>query len=462
VAGKSKRASGGRSTAPELSSQEERRPFRVQQLVPVFGPDGRHPPRVTLRHAPVVLGREPDGDGIALDDPEASRRHAVVEASAEGWTVRDLGSHNGTWVDARRCDQAPLQHGSVLRLGRSLVLFLDQWVLPGELRVPETSLQGMSLPMQRLRREIAQVAPTAVPVLVLGETGVGKELVAREIHRLSQRAGDLVAVNCAAIPPSLAEAELFGHLSGAFTGATQSRDGLMAAAHRGTLFLDEVGELPLEVQPKLLRALAEGEVRPVGGSALRRVDARVVSATRRPLVADAHADSFRADLYARLAGWRLEVPPLRARREDILPLAMHFLARSARSVGLSTHAAEALLLHGYPFNVRELERAMEASAVRASGEPMLRRSHLPSEIATVSAPRPAPAEPEPKRPTPIVPEALVPPSETPDRAALVRILEHFGGNVERTASYFGKNRKQIYRWLEAEGLDPADFRGSPG
>ncbi len=458
MVGKSKRASGGRSTAPELASQEERRPFRVQQLVPVFGPDGRHPPRVTLRHTALVLGREPEGDGVALDDAEASRRHAVVEPSSDGWTVRDLGSHNGTYVDGLRCETGALHHGSVLRLGRSLVLFLDQWVLPGELRVPETSLRGMSLPMQRVRREIAQVAPTTVPVLVLGETGVGKELVAREIHRLSQRTGELVAVNCAAIPASLAEAELFGHLSGAFTGATQSRDGLMAAANRGTLFLDEIGELPPEVQPKLLRALAEGEVRPVGGTAVRRVDARIVSATRRPLVEDARSEAFRADLYARLAGWRLEIPPLRERREDILPLATHFLAAAGSRLGLSTHAAEALLLHGYPFNVRELEQAMAASAVRAQGEPMLRRSHLPAEIATVLAPRPAASDPEPKRPTPLVPEALVPATETPDRAALVQILEHFQGNVERTASYFGKNRKQIYRWLEAEGLDPTDFR----
>jgi len=456
--GTSKRGSGGRSTAPELGSQEERRPFRVQQLVPVFGPDGRHPPRVTLRHAPLVLGREPEEEGIALDDPEASRRHAAVEPSRDGWAVRDLGSHNGTYLDGVRCEGGVLRHGSVLRLGRSLVLFLDQWVDAGEPRTPETSLKGMSLPMQRLRREIAQVAPTTVPVLVLGETGVGKELVAREIHRLSQRPGELVAVNCAAIPASLAEAELFGHLSGAFTGAAQSRDGLMAAAHRGTLFLDEIGELPADVQPKLLRALADGEVRPVGGSAVRRVDARIVSATRRALVEDARSETFRADLYARLAGWRLEVPPLRDRKEDILPLAMHFLAAAGARAGLSTHAAEALLLHDYPFNVRELERAMAASAVRAHGEPMLRRTHLPSEMAPAAARRPAPADTGPKRPTPIVPEALVPDSDTPDRAALVRVLEHFGGNVERTASYFGKNRKQIYRWLEAEGLDPADFR----
>ncbi|MGZ3445155.1 MAG: sigma 54-interacting transcriptional regulator [Myxococcaceae bacterium] len=456
--GKSKRASAGRSTAPELASHEERSPFRVQQLVPVFGPDGRHPSRVTLRQGAVVLGREPDAEGIALDDEEASRRHAVVEPSAEGWAVRDLGSHNGTFVDGLRCGRAPLRHGSLLRLGRSLVLFVDQWVLPGELRTPETSLKGMSLPMQRLRREIAQVAPTGVPVLVLGETGVGKELVAWEIHRLSQRSGELVAVNCAAIPASLAESELFGHLSGAFTGAAHSRDGLMAAAHGGTLFLDEIGELPPEVQPKLLRALAEGEVRPVGGNVARRVDARIVSATRRPLVDEARSETFRADLYARLAGWRLEVPPLRERREDILPLALHFLAATGAQVGLSTHAAEALVLHGYPFNVRELERAMEASAVRARGQPMLRRSHLPPDIATVVAPRSTPGEQQPERPTPIVPEALVPVSETPDRAALVRMLEHFGGNVERTASYFGKNRKQIYRWLEAEGIDPADFR----
>ncbi|MGZ6028373.1 MAG: AAA-type ATPase lid domain-containing protein, partial [Myxococcaceae bacterium] len=133
-------------------------------------------------------------------------------------------------------------------------------------------------------------------------------------------------------------------------------------------------------------------------------------------------------------------------------------AATGAQVGLSTHAAEALVLHGYPFNVRELERAMEASAVRARGQPMLRRSHLPPDIATVVAPRSTPGEQQPERPTPIVPEALVPVSETPDRAALVRMLEHFGGNVERTASYFGKNRKQIYRWLEAEGIDPADFR----
>lgn len=458
MVGKSKRASAGRSTAPELASHEERTPFRVQQLVPIFGPDGRHPPRVTLHRTALVLGREPDAGGITLDDAEVSRRHAVVEPAAEGWTVRDLGSHNGTYLDGVRCEGGPLHHGSLLRLGRSLVLFVDQWVLPGERRTPETSLKGMSLPMQRLRSEIAQVGPTGVPVLVLGETGVGKELVARELHRLSKRGGALVTVNCAAIPAALAESELFGHLSGAFTGAAQSRDGLMVAAHGGTLFLDEVGELPSELQPKLLRVLADGEVRPVGGTVARRVDARIVSATRRPLVEEARSETFRADLYARLAGWRLEVPPLRERREDILPLSLHFLHAAGSRLGLSTHAAEALLLHGYPYNVRELEQAIASAAVRAGGEPMLRRGHLPPEIAAAVAPRPPAGDEAPRRPTPIVPEALVPPSETPDRAALVRMLAHFGGNVERTASYFGKDRKQIYRWLEAEGIDPAAFR----
>jgi transcriptional regulator with GAF, ATPase, and Fis domain len=303
--------------------------------------------------------------------------------------------------------------------------------------------------MQRVRGEITLVAPRALSVVVLGETGVGKERVAEELHRLSGRAGPLLALNCAAVAPSLAESELFGHAAGAFTGASQKHDGVFVAADRGTLFLDEVAEFPAALQPKLLRALATGEVRAVGRSEGRKVDVRVVAATHGDLEGAVHGGSFRGDLFARLAGWVIVVPPLRERREDVLRLAGAFVARHAPATKLTANAAESLLLHDWPFNVRELEQTVTAALVRAT-EGTLRHEHLPEPMARPIASRARSGASETPAPAPL--RVRVPADAVPDAEGLRMVLEELGGNVARVASYFGKDRKQIYRWAERLGV----------
>ncbi|MGM0576391.1 MAG: nitric oxide reductase transcriptional regulator NorR [Myxococcota bacterium] len=253
-------------------------------------------------------------------------------------------------------------------------------------RPPARRIVGHSEATTHLREEIALVAPTDVTVLVTGETGTGKELVARSVHRGSRRADRrLVYVNCAALPETLAESELFGHLRGAFTGASGDRAGRFEAADGGTLFLDEVGELPPSLQPKLLRVLQTGELQRVGCDEERRVDVRVVAATNRDLQAEVSAGRFRADLFHRLSVYPLHVAPLRERIGDIPVLAEHLLAAAAARTGagrahLSEEATRTLLRHRWPGNVRELEHVMARALLRAraerSGEAVVLARHL--------------------------------------------------------------------------------------
>ena len=405
---------------------------------------GAPQPPVVLGDAPVVIGRAGD---LTIDDEQASRQHAVVEAGAIG----DLGSTNGTFVDGVAIDTAPLEDGTVVRIGDTLLLH-EIIRIKGRTRLrPEAApLFGPSVALQAIRGEIERVAPRHVPVLILGETGVGKERVAEAVHRASGRKGALVPVNCAALPADLIESELFGHVAGAFTGAKDGKPGLFKAAEGGTLFLDEIGDMPIAVQPKLLRALSTGTIRPVGATAAISVDVRVVAATHQDLITQAmESDRFRGDLYARLAGWILTVPPLRERRADILPLARRFLKAAGADPRVSPDAAEALLLSDWPYNVRGLEQAMTAAAVRCEGT----RIELGDLDEAVAAPVLARA-PESDAADAVPIELIVTPDEVPDADGLRRVLAHFEGNMARVATYFGKDRRQVYRWAERLGVDP--------
>jgi DNA-binding NtrC family response regulator len=247
---------------------------------------------------------------------------------------------------------------------------------------------GESAAMAKLRRLIGKVAQRVHPVLIQGESGTGKELVARAIHAQSDRNGrPFVVVDCGALPPTLAESELFGYVAGAFTGATRTKEGLIASAEGGTLFLDEIGELPLELQPKLLRVLQEGEVRPIGAIKRVNVDVRVIAATHRDLQAEVKEKKFREDLYFRSAVVTLKVPPLRERREDIPALARHFASRSAGPAFDATilpDAMELLMRYDWAGNVRELENALErAVALNTTGP--IRKEDLPTAVQTSAA-----------------------------------------------------------------------------
>ncbi len=435
----------------------------VQQLRVVFGQASAR--AVPLGTGRLEIGREARGaTALVIDANDVSRLHAVIEELPErrGWLITDQGSRNGTFVDGVRVDHAELKPGAVIRIGSVLMVYTDAPILPQRLPTRTSGPEricGTSPALRHLRSEIELVGPELVPVLITGESGAGKEQVSEEIHRTSGRSGAFVPVNCAALPAALAESELFGHAAGAFTGAARRNEGLFRAAERGTIFLDEIGEMPLELQPKLLRVLAAGEVRAVGTTDTARLDVRVVAATNRDLAEEVRAGRFRGDLLARLAGWRLDVPPLRARREDIMPLIALFLSRTATAPRLSAGAVEALLVHDWPYNVRELEQAPRAAAVRAGVTRTLKSEHLPPEIGrrvqgrtTVPPPFGLPDRAAPPE-APVANEVpAVPPTGTPTAPQLAKVMERYDGNVARVARFYGKDRRQIYRWLERFGM----------
>jgi DNA-binding NtrC family response regulator len=301
------------------------------------------------------------------------------------------------------------------------------------------AIVGASRATERVVNIVRRVAPTDVTVLITGATGTGKEVVARAIHGESQRAGgQFVSINCAALPASLIEAELFGVVRGAYTGADRDRPGLFQTARGGTLFLDEIGELAAEVQPKLLRALAEREVRRVGATKDEPVDVRIVAATCRALDSAVDKGGFREDLYYRLAVVTIDLVPLRDRVEEILPLAEHFLARvnarSARTVaGFSTAAAERLRHHDWPGNARELENAVERAVALCPGD-LIEPEHLFDKSAPARTLLDAAADGEWS-----IAEL--------EREYAERILRRVGGNKRRAAAILGVDRRTLQRWF---------------
>lgn len=324
-----------------------------------------------------------------------------------------------------------------------------------------SQLIGTSAPAGRVRREIELVAPTDFAVLITGETGVGKELVARSIHLHSKRADEpLIYVNCAALPEPIVESELFGHLRGAYTGATADRAGKFEIADKGTLFLDEIGELPLAVQPKLLRVLQEGEVQRVGSDGSLRVDVRLIAATNRDLLREVEAGRFRADLFHRLNMYPLRVPPLRERRGDIPLLAGHFLDLYRRRLGLgpvrlNEEARQALTSADFPGNVRELEHLLGRAILRASarvvrGAPVL----VGLEHLQIDAPLGPPLAPEPRaaKAPPQRPQTLRAALEETKRAMIARAVEENGGNWAAAARQLGMARGNLHHMATRLGL----------
>ncbi len=414
-----------------------------------------------LGREPILLGRDvaAQGDCWVLDDPEVSRAHARLEWERGALQIRDLGSHNSTFVNGDRCHCRVLANGDVVRVGAHLLLCQTLDVADAERlvapRPPEIEgLLGTSHRMLRLRELAVAAGRTEAPILLTGESGTGKELVARGIHAHSGRKGRLVTVNCAALPEQLAESELFGHARGAFTGASEASPGLFGEAEGGTLLLDEVGDMPLTLQAKLLRALATGEVRRVGQTQSRTVDVKVVAATHVPLADAVTRGSFRGDLYARLIGVRIPVPSLRARREDILPLFERFMARRKCRRGLTDAAAEALLCHHWPYNVRELEQLAVSLSTRGTLAP-IRRAELPEDL--VSGDR-ALAPGDTSLAVPSHPLLDISRDAAPTAEELARVLQHFDGSVAKTAEFFGKERRQVYRWATRLGIEPDAFR----
>lgn len=312
----------------------------------------------------------------------------------------------------------------------------------------EHGLIGSSPPMRALMELIARVGATDVSIVIQGETGTGKELVARAVHAASaRRAGPFVALNCAAVPPNLLESELFGHSRGAFTDATSARQGLFAEASGGSLFLDEIGEMPLEMQTKLLRALQERKVRPVGANTEVGFDARIITATHRDLEAEVDQQRFRQDLYYRINVVRIDVPALRERGNDVLTLATHFLRAACERSGrgamqFAAQTAERLLAYDWPGNVRELENCIERAVALARFD-HITVEDLPERIRAYRADRFDMAV--------NAVEELISIDEL-EKRYIERALKLLGGNKARAAQLLGLDRRTLYRKLASYGV----------
>jgi transcriptional regulator with AAA-type ATPase domain len=389
---------------------------------------------------------------IFVGDVQASRQHLALRRTPSGWRISDLGSKNGTRVNAAALTRAPLVDGDLIEAGGALLWFLDGGPV-GEARDrdlvgQDRAFQTLSVELERRFRQVVKIAPSSVPVLVRGETGTGKELMARAIHEASGRHGPFVPVNCGALPRELIESELFGHRRGAFSGASEEREGLVRRAHRGTLFLDEIAELPPDSQVALLRVLQDGEVRPVGATDAMTVDVRVVAATHQDLAQRIADGRFRLDLYARIAGFEVRLPALRDRREDLGMLIATVLSRlqAAGSTdgpgpSLSKAAARALFRYPWPLNIRELEQTLRTAAGLCDGGE-IDLEHLPEAIRDHRAA----CEPRMK------------PEDRARRAQLIGLLREEAGNVAAVARALGCAPVQVRRWCSRLQVDLARFR----
>jgi hypothetical protein len=392
-------------------------------------PEERHPTHRALGRSKLRLGRDVDErDGWRISDPGASRHHATIRLvrSVGVYRIDDEQSLNGTYVDGRRTASAYLRPGALVRIGATLFTVsrsTPEW-WPG---APPALFPAHAL--------ADRVAPHELGVLVVGDTGAGKEHLARRIHERSGRDGDFVPVNCGALPPGLIASELFGHAIGAFSGATRERDGLFVRAHGGTLLLDEIAELPLELQAHLLRTLQDGFVRPVGSDAERRVDVRVIAATHADLERRVREGTFREDLLARLRGVTIRIPPLAERRSEILPLFHRFL--DVPEARIAPCAAESLLAHAWPQNIRELQHTAKFCAIMMDASGVVDAACLPTTTTNTQCKDGAP----------------------PSREALVEALEVHDGNVAGVCRAFDCHRQQVYRWMELYGIDRDAFRG---
>ncbi|WP_437877123.1 sigma 54-interacting transcriptional regulator [Sorangium sp. So ce513] len=353
----------------------------------------------------VSLGRSKEND-VPIDDSSVSRRHAIIHLGPR-ITIEDLGSANGTRLRRERTagpttkllelhleqgKTLELSVGDAVNLGSALIV-----ILPREGAVSTAPGQGPGEPivldpaMQRLYALAERVAASPITVLLLGETGAGKEVLAEHIHRRSPRAqGPFLRLNCAALSESLLESELFGHEKGAFTSAGQAKPGLLETAEKGTVLLDEVGELPPSIQVKLLRVLEDRKVMRVGGLSPRPIDVRFLSATNRDLAAEVKRGAFREDLFFRLNGIALTIPPLRARTSEIAPLARAIADRTAAALGrrgpaFAPETVAALEAHGWPGNIRELRNVIERAVVLSGGDTLL-PEHLLLDAAAAAVP----------------------------------------------------------------------------
>lgn len=447
--------------AKTIRNQFDWRKVQVYRLH-ITSPDGDQTRQEYAKRILRVGSREEND--VTLVDRTVSRIHFEISADATGYRMRDLGSSNGTYVDGYRALDVYLKPGSRIHAGHTEIIF-EPLVTEAELPLSREErfgpMVGRSPAMRELFATLSRVAQSDATILVEAETGTGKELIGQAIHEASERSGGpLVVYDAAAAPRELIESQLFGHERGAFTGATDRRIGFMEEADGGTLFIDELGELPLDLQPKLLRALESREVVPVGSNTPRKVDVRIVAATNRDLAEEVNRGSFRDDLYYRLAVVRLVMPPLRERPEDIPLLVEHFAAQLTNPgraqqivASVSDDNWKELEAYHWPGNVRELRNMVERTLALAGKE-------LPQRFDPTGGrgSRVAPTAPNSKR---------SPPSRGPrvdldrpfleqkhemvatfEETYLTTMLDRHDGNISRAAAAAGLDRMYFKRLLK--------------
>jgi two-component system, NtrC family, nitrogen regulation response regulator GlnG len=419
------------------------------RLVVSAGPDGGK--SLLLRRGRYSVGKAPDCD-LVMTDAAVSRRHLVLKVMEDGVEALDVGSKNGSFFQGARFRQLILGAGAVLSIGASQLVLADAGRRTTDPPASAANrfglLLGGSLLMRRLFAVLARVAQNDGPVLIEGETGTGKEVCAESLHAAGARArGPFVVCDLSGLPGPLLESELFGHLRGAFPGADRDHQGAFATAAGGTLFIDDIGELGLEAQPRLLRALERREYKPLGASDYLPLDARVIASTNRDLWEECKAHRFRADLYHRLAVLRVRIPPLRDRSEDIPLFAREFLGPRAQS--LTSDAWSLLAAHAWPGNVRELRNILtQASSLAPEG-----RSLGATELGL-------------SRGNPAAGQEWAEGSDfhgtkrqiitSWEKTFLVDLMQRAGGNVARAAKQAGIDRPYLYRLLRKHGLGPAE------
>ena len=391
------------------------------------------------------------GNDLCLSDRTVSRIHLELEVGPERIRLTDLDSTNGTFIDDLRVHHVELSKSCELRVGHTTLRIEvggGRTVVVLSMKDHLGPLVGSSTAMRRMYALVERIAPSETTVLIQGETGSGKELAARTIHDLSARAeGPFVTVDCGAISEQLVESELFGHVRGAFTSASADRRGVLEEANGGTVFFDEIGELPLALQPKLLRVLDSRELRPVGSNNPRSIDVRVVAATNRPLARCVNLGTFREDLYYRLAVVELELPPLRQRPQDIPLLVRHFWERFAGDGGAPTELLATLQARDFTGNVRELRNAVERAAVMgvppAQSAPQAAAQATHAQAADVSA-----------RVSTHLPlkQARAAWIDQFDTVYLRALLEQCEGNVTKAAEKAGIDRRTFQRRMAKLGL----------
>jgi len=408
---------------------------------------------------------------VVLTDSTVSRRHAEIVRTREGVLLRDNGSTNGTFVGPVRIKEVFLAPDMHFKVGRTELVFTNQdevvEVKPTEATHFE-ELVGASVAMRQVFGVLERIAPTKLTVLITGETGTGKELASRATHTRSKRAdGPFIIFDCSAVPENLIESELFGHKRGAFTGAVEARAGVFEMAHKGTIFLDEIGELPLELQSKLLRVLEQREVRRVGASHARPVDVRVVAATNRRLRDEVSAGRFREDLYYRLAVVEVELPSLRKRITDLPLLIEHLIDRAHDNPGVrGVESTVMRILESYrwPGNVRELNNVIERALPFCDGS-LITMDALPEAMkmprSSMSGPSDASHQGDQNTSSA---DSLKPDSDLPfkdakdrliqafERQYLIDLLDRHSGNVSKAARAADMDRKSITRLMKKHGI----------